>query len=91
MRNEPNFTKSQIVYNAGINKELQRKIDDGHLVKTNPNEPNSDLTTSRCRTAKRGYIQLGVKFCYLFVCTLAFSTRRINFVGLIIRALTVMV
>jgi hypothetical protein len=39
MRNEPNLGQSQIVYNPNLNNGLQRKIDIGHLVKTNPNEP----------------------------------------------------
>ena len=38
MQNEPNLGQSQIVYNGSINKQLQRKNEIGHLVKTNPNE-----------------------------------------------------
>ena len=41
MQNEPNLGQSQISYNTGINNGLQRKNKIGHLVKTNPNEPNS--------------------------------------------------
>jgi hypothetical protein len=33
------FKKSN-VYNLNNNKELQQKMANGHLVKTNPNEPN---------------------------------------------------
>jgi hypothetical protein len=35
------FSKKSNVYNRNFNNELQRKMDNGHLVKTNPNEPNS--------------------------------------------------
>jgi len=34
------FFKKSNVYNLNKNKELQQKMDNGHLVKTNPNEPN---------------------------------------------------
>jgi hypothetical protein len=34
------FPKSQIIYNRNSNNQLQRKIDNGHLVKTNPNKAN---------------------------------------------------
>jgi len=44
MRNEPKLGQSQIVYNGSVNNELQRKIEIGHLVKTNPNEPNFAAT-----------------------------------------------
>ncbi len=40
MRNEPNLGQSQIVYNSSCDKQLQRNNGIGHLVKTNPNEPN---------------------------------------------------
>jgi hypothetical protein len=43
MQNEPNLGQSQIVYNPNKNNVLQRKIHNGHLVKTNPNKPNFDL------------------------------------------------
>jgi hypothetical protein len=36
------FFKKSNVYNRNFNNELQRKMDNGHLVKTNPNEPNSN-------------------------------------------------
>jgi exodeoxyribonuclease VII large subunit len=34
------FPKKSNVYNRSFNNELQRKINNGHLVKTNPNEAN---------------------------------------------------
>jgi hypothetical protein len=34
------FPKKSNVYNRGFNKELQRKMRIGHLVKTNPNKAN---------------------------------------------------
>jgi hypothetical protein len=34
------FPKKSNVYNLSFNNELQRKINDGHLVKTNPNKAN---------------------------------------------------
>jgi len=34
------FFKKSNVYNLNKNNELQQKMDNGHLVKTNPNEPN---------------------------------------------------
>jgi hypothetical protein len=34
------FIKKSNVYKISFDKELQRKMDDGHLVKTNPNKPN---------------------------------------------------
>jgi hypothetical protein len=34
------FSKKSNVYNRSFDKELQRKNENGHLVKTNPNEPN---------------------------------------------------
>jgi hypothetical protein len=34
------FSKKSNVYKLNKNKELQRKIENGHLVKTNPNKPN---------------------------------------------------
>jgi len=34
------FPKKSNVYNSSFNKELQRKMDNGLLVKTNPNKPN---------------------------------------------------
>jgi hypothetical protein len=40
MRNEPNLEQSQIVYKLNENNRLQRKIENGHLVKTNPNKAN---------------------------------------------------
>ncbi|MDD5063340.1 MAG: hypothetical protein PHQ35_01090 [Phycisphaerae bacterium] len=40
MQNEPNLGQSQISYNTSENNRLYRKIQIGHLVKTNPNEPN---------------------------------------------------
>jgi hypothetical protein len=42
------FFKKSNVNNASINKELQRKIEIGHLVKTNPIKPNF----TRLRRAK---------------------------------------
>ena len=40
MPNEPNLGQSQIPLNHNENNELQRKMQIGHLVKTNPNEAN---------------------------------------------------
>jgi hypothetical protein len=34
------FSKKSNVYNLNENNGLQRKIQNGHLVKTNPNKPN---------------------------------------------------
>jgi uncharacterized membrane protein required for colicin V production len=34
------FFKKSNVYNRSFNNELQRKISNGHLVKTNPNKAN---------------------------------------------------
>jgi hypothetical protein len=34
------FPKKSNVYNRNYDNELQWKIDNGHLVKTNPNKPN---------------------------------------------------
>jgi hypothetical protein len=34
------FSKKSSIYNPNSNNELQRKNEIGHLVKTNPNEPN---------------------------------------------------
>jgi hypothetical protein len=34
------FSKKSNVYNRNFNNELQRKMDNGHLVKTNPNKAN---------------------------------------------------
>jgi hypothetical protein len=34
------FFKKSNVYNLNKNKKLQQKMDNGHLVKTNPNKPN---------------------------------------------------
>jgi hypothetical protein len=34
------FIKKSNVYNRSFDNELQQKMDIGHLVKTNPNEPN---------------------------------------------------
>jgi hypothetical protein len=34
------FPKKSNVYNPNFNNELQRKIKNGHLVKTNPNKAN---------------------------------------------------
>jgi hypothetical protein len=34
------FSKKSNVYNINNGNELQRKIDNGHLVKTNPNKAN---------------------------------------------------
>jgi hypothetical protein len=34
------FLKKSNVYNINKNKELQQKMDNGHLVKTNPNKAN---------------------------------------------------
>jgi hypothetical protein len=34
------FPKKSNVYNISINNKLQRKIENGHLVKTNPNKAN---------------------------------------------------
>jgi hypothetical protein len=34
------FPKKSNVYNRNFNNELQRKMDNGHLVKTNPNKAN---------------------------------------------------
>jgi hypothetical protein len=34
------FFKKSNVYNLNKNNKLQQKMDNGHLVKTNPNEPN---------------------------------------------------
>jgi hypothetical protein len=35
------FSKKSNVYNRSFDNELQQKMQIGHLVKTNPNEPNS--------------------------------------------------
>jgi hypothetical protein len=40
------FPKKSNVYNRNDDNELQRKIDNGHLVKTNPNKANF---TGLCR------------------------------------------
>jgi hypothetical protein len=40
MRNKANLGQSQIVHNVNKNNELQRKNENGHLVKTNPIKPN---------------------------------------------------
>ena len=40
MQNKPNLGQSQISYNTNENNQLQRKIQIGHLVKTNPNKAN---------------------------------------------------
>jgi hypothetical protein len=37
------FLKKSNVYNPNFNNELQRKIENGHLVKTNPIKPNFNL------------------------------------------------
>ena len=34
------FPKKSNVYNRNFNNQLQRKINNGHLVKTNPNKAN---------------------------------------------------
>jgi hypothetical protein len=34
------FFKKSNVYNRNFNNELQRKMNNGHLVKTNPNKAN---------------------------------------------------
>ena len=34
------FPKKSNIYNRNFNNELQRKTDNGHLVKTNPNKAN---------------------------------------------------
>jgi hypothetical protein len=34
------FPKKSNVYNRNFNNQLQRKFDNGHLVKTNPNKAN---------------------------------------------------
>ena len=39
------FFKKSSIYNLNKNKELQQKMDFGHLVKTNPNEPNFTAPT----------------------------------------------
>ena len=40
MQNKANLGQSQILYNINENNQLQRKMQIGHLVKTNPNEAN---------------------------------------------------
>jgi hypothetical protein len=40
MQNKPNLGQSQISYKPNENNKLQRKIEIGHLVKTNPNKAN---------------------------------------------------
>ncbi|UCF44310.1 MAG: hypothetical protein JSV99_05190, partial [Planctomycetota bacterium] len=40
MQNEPNFTRLRPIHNIRKNQELQQKINNGHLVKTNPIKPN---------------------------------------------------
>ncbi|MFA5251212.1 MAG: hypothetical protein WC454_01330 [Phycisphaerae bacterium] len=47
MQNEPNLGQSQISDNSNENNQLQRKIQLGHLVKTNPNKANSCPERSR--------------------------------------------
>jgi len=39
------FFKKSNVYNLNKNNELQQKIDNGHLVKTNPNKANFERLT----------------------------------------------
>jgi hypothetical protein len=39
------FFKKSNVYNLNNNNQLQQKMDFGHLVKTNPNEPNFTAPT----------------------------------------------
>ncbi len=41
MQNKANLGQSQISDKSNENKQLQQKIQIGHLVETNPNEPNS--------------------------------------------------
>jgi hypothetical protein len=41
------FFKKSNFYNPNLDKHLQRKMQIGHLVKTNPNEPNSWLSEKR--------------------------------------------
>jgi hypothetical protein len=53
MRNEPNLGQSQIILNGSINNGLRRKNEIGHLVKTNPNEPNFKID----RTNYTAYLQ----------------------------------
>ena len=43
------FFKKSNVYNLNKNNELQQKMDNGHLVKTNPNKANSNPFRIQCK------------------------------------------
>jgi hypothetical protein len=45
MKNEPNFFRLRPIHNIRKNKELQQKINNGHLAKTNPIKPDFQTTT----------------------------------------------
>jgi hypothetical protein len=45
MQNEPNFFRLRPIHNLHKNKELQQKMNNGHLVKTNPIKPVFQTTT----------------------------------------------
>jgi len=55
------FSKKSNVYNRNFNNELQRKMNNGHLVKTNPIKPNFK------RRAGRNYKGRFVKRVGLFL------------------------
>jgi hypothetical protein len=57
MQNKPNLVRLRRIYNLSENKELQQKINNGHLVKTNPIEPifkrrtqDARRRTKKCKT-----------------------------------------
>jgi hypothetical protein len=53
MENEPNFFRLRPIHNIRKNKELQQKINNGHLAKTNPISsalPNARRRTKKCQT-----------------------------------------
>jgi hypothetical protein len=59
------FSKKSNVYNPNFNNELQRKMDNGHLVKTNPNKANlTEVNPMRLLTfCRRGRCRLWTS-CY---------------------------